>query len=270
VRPPDWLIYGAIVGIVLGLALSRRERVMAPAPPPPVPGAAQLPIGPDSPFAAAPIVAVPVGALAAARTAFSVSEAGAWISAGAAPCVRPAVVVAGGRAVPARAGPVVGLIRAYFTPGAGTPGLPLAPARTLRAGKAGFHLGYPEDGPGEVASRLIGARILRPPARETPDGPVLAWAEVGRTEGLNGARRGLIGAPVLDAEGRVVGVTVALSPRRGRLYASLPGDLDRVLVAAKTSLGAPGPGEPIGPDNYGRAADDLRRDLRIVQLVCLG
>jgi hypothetical protein len=28
-------------------------------------------------------------------------------------------------------------------------------------------------------------------------------------------------------------------------------------------------GEPIDTDNYGRVADDLRRDLRVAQVMCL-
>ena len=68
----------------------------------------------------------------------------------------------------------------------------------------------------------------------------------------------------------MLGVTVAQSPRRGRLYTTTPDDLRHVLAAAQVPLGAAGPGEPIAGDNYGRAADDLRRDVRVVQLVCLG
>jgi serine protease Do len=269
-RPPDWLVYGAIVGAVLYAALSRREQIAAPEPPPPAPGVDQLPLPPDSPFVAAPIAPVPAAALRQARTAFSVGETGVWVSGGQRPCAKPGVVVAGGRAVPARAGAAGGALGILTTAGAGTPGLPLASARDLRRGELGFHVGYPQDGPGEVASRLLGPRTLRSLARAAPNAPVLAWAEIGHTEGLRGARMDLIGAPVLDGEGRVIGVTVGQSPRRGRLYTTTPDGLRRALAAAKVPLGPPGPGQPIGTDNYGRAADALRRDLRVVQLVCLG
>jgi hypothetical protein len=269
-RPPDWLVYGAIVTVVLAAAINRRERVAAPEPPPPVPGAAQMPLAADSPFVASPITQVPPGAPRHARTAFSVGEGGVWVSGGQQPCAGPGVVVAGRRATPARALAASGPLRILTTAGAGTPGLPLATARDVRGGELGFHVGYPQDGPGEVASRLLGPRTLRSLSRAAPNAPVLAWAEIGHTEGLKGARMGLIGAPVLDGEGRVVGVTVGQSPRRGRLYTTTPDGLRRALIAAKVPLGAPGPGQPIGTDNYGRAADDLRRDLRVVQLVCLG
>jgi serine protease Do len=268
-RPPDWLVYGAIVATVLAAALGWRERVAAPEPPPPVPGAAQLPLAADSPFVASAIVPVRRAALRQARTAFSVGESGIWVSGGARPGARPGVVVAGGRAVQARAGAAVGGLRILTTTGAGTPSLPIAAARDVRLGELGFHVGYPQDGPGEVASRLLGTRTLRSMSRTAANTPVLAWAEIGHTEGLKGARMGLIGAPVLDGEGRVVGVMVGQSPRRGRLYTTTTDGLRNALAAARAPLGAPGPGQPIGADNYGRAADDLRRDLRVVQLVCL-
>jgi hypothetical protein len=268
-RPPDWLVYAAVVGAVLALALSRRERAAAPEPPPPVPGAAQMPLAADSPFVASPISPVPAAAVRAGRTAFSVGDSGVWVSAAGEPCARPAVMVAEGRAVPARTGPRSGLIQVFTTAGAGTPGLPLAAGRDIRPGELGFHLGFPRGGPGEVAARLIGPQTLRFLDRDTPNQPVLAWAEIGHTEGLKGERPGLLGAPVLDGVGRVVGVTVGQSQRRGRLYTTTPDGLRRALTEAKLTLGAAGPGEPIAPDNYGRAGDDLRRNLRVVQLVCL-
>jgi hypothetical protein len=99
--------------------------------------------------------------------------------------------------------------------------------------------------------------------------PVLVWAEVGRTEGLGGALTGLSGAPALDEEGRVIGVTVAESPRRGRIYTTTPDDIAAALKAAGASPSFQAAGAPFTPDNYGRAGDDLRRALRIATVVCL-
>ena len=78
---------------------------------------------------------------------------------------------------------------------------------------------------------------------------------------------GLSGAPALDAGGRVVGVTIAESPRRGRIYTTTPAALTEALAAAKAAPFAVG--EAITTDNYGRVADGLRRDLRVAQVVCL-
>jgi hypothetical protein len=263
------LAYAVIVVAALLIALSARERVMAPEPPPPMPGAALMPLAADSPFAASPITPASADIVRQARTAFSLGEAGVWLSADTEACARPALVIADGRAAPARTGARLGLLRIFTTAGAGTPGLPQTAARDLRPGELGFQLGFPRGGPGEAALRLIGPRILRPLARAQPRQRVLAWAEVGHTEGLQSARPGLIGAPVLDREGRVAGVTLAQSPRRGRIYTTTPEDLSQALAAARITPGASSPGQPIAADNYGRAADELRRDLRVVQLICL-
>lgn len=269
-RPPDWLAYGAVVAVALGAALARREQAMAPPAPPPIPGAAQMPIAPDSPFASSPVVQVPAATLRTAQTAFSLGEAGVWAtaSAGLADCKRPGVVVADGRAVEARArarsGPLM-----ILTTAAGAPGLPLAAPGQVQAGGRGFIPAYPRGGPGEVAVRLMGPQTQRVPTRFVPNAPVLAWAEVGHTEGLEGARPGLAGAPVLDARGEVVGVALSESPRRGRIYSTPSEGLRQAIAAAKVALGAAGPGQPIGTDNYGRASDAMRLDARVVQAVCL-
>lgn len=270
-RPPDWLVYGAVVGAALALALGRGERAMAPEAPPPVPGAAGMPIPPDSPFAAAPLAPIPPAAARAARTAVSAGEAGVWMTAaqGLEHCRKPGIVVAAGRAAPARRLPGDGPVLVLATPGAGTPGAPLAAARDVRPGELGFIPGFPQGGPGEVAVRLLGPQTRRVFARSVANAPVLAWAEIGHTEGLRGARPGLVGAPVLDRAGRVAGLLLSQSPRRGRLYAATPDGLRQALAAARVQPGAVGPGQPIGVDNYGRAADSLRRDLRVAQVVCL-
>ena len=99
---------------------------------------------------------------------------------------------------------------------------------------------------------------------------VLAWAEIGRTDGLKGSLAGLSGAPVLDTAGDVVGVTLAEAPRRGRVFTATPQTVRRALAAAGVKPAPPGTGQPISVENYGRVADGLRRDLRVAQVVCLG
>src|SRR5678815_5073598 len=79
--------------------------------------------------------------------------------------------------------------------------------------------------------------------------PVLVWAETGRTEGLQGSLGGLSGAPALDADGRVIGVTIAESPRRGRIYTTAPEIVTATLTASGRRADAVTPGEPITPQN---------------------
>ena len=91
-----------------------------------------------------------------------------------------------------------------------------------------------------------------------------------RTDGLNGSLAGLSGAPVLDAKGQVVGVTLAESPRRGRIYSAPRRAIRDALAQAGQVPAAFALGQRITTDNYGRAADALRRDLSVAQVVCLG
>ncbi len=75
---------------------------------------------------------------------------------------------------------------------------------------------------------------------------------------------------MLDTAGRVVGMTIAEAPRRGRIYTAAPESLAGALKRAGVVTGPSGAlGEPITVENYGRAADALRRDLRVAQVVCL-
>src|SRR6202012_3752819 len=98
--------------------------------------------------------------------------------------------------------------------------------------------------------------------------PVLVWAETGRTDGLTGTLGGLSGAPALDDRGRVVGVTIAEAPRRGRIYTTAPETTARAL-GPRAALASGAAGEAVDAGNYGRVADDLRRNLRVAQVVCL-
>lgn len=147
--------------------------------------------------------------------------------------------------------------------------MPLALDEPLRRGDVAFHPGFPQGRPGETASRLLGRENLVVRGRGARTEPVLVWAEVGRTDGLTGTLAGLSGAPALDSTGRVIGVTIAESPRRGRIYTTTPETVEAAFVAAGRRPASFAVGEPISTDNYGRVADALRRDLRVAQVVCL-
>jgi len=152
----------------------------------------------------------------------------------------------------------------------GAAALPLALDAPLHEGELAYHPGFPQGKPGEAASRLIGRENLVVRGRGARTEPVLVWAEVGRTDGLVGSLGGLSGAPALDASGRVIGVTIAEAPRRGRIYTTTPETLAHLIA----SRGEPLPvltrgGAPLTRGNYGQVAQGLRRDLRVAQVVCL-
>ena len=268
-RPPDWILYAAAVLVLALLARREKEHADAPRAPPPAPVSEVALSGSPAFKPSALRRAPPPGA--ASGTAFSISDAGVWLTARhvVSGCVRAAVMVSPGKGVQAQVfADKASDVAVLTTPGGSAP-LPLALGAPLNSGERGYHPGYPRGGPGEAASRLLGRAVLREPARGSSPQHVLAWAEVGRTDGLRGSLAGLAGAPVLDQSGRVVGVTLAESPRRGRIYSTPPEAIATALKLARQKPSGFAQGQSIATDNYGRAADGLRRDMRVAQVVCL-
>ncbi|MDP3749737.1 MAG: serine protease [Phenylobacterium sp.] len=270
-RLPDWLVYLAVVLALLIAAVGRQERADAPPPPPPVAGDEGLPLGPASPFDPSVVVDVPDRAEPGVGTAFSVADKGVWVTArhvvdG---CSQTAIVVAEGRGVEATVRIDPRGEAAILTTEGGAPPLPMGLDQPLRRGDRAYHLGFPQGQPGEATSRLLGRENLVVRGRGARTESVLVWAETGRTDNLKGSLAGLSGSPALDRAGRVVGVTVAESPRRGRIYTTAPETVTSALSATKERASGFAMGEPITIDNYGRVADTLRRDLRVAQVICL-
>lgn len=268
---PDWAIYAAATLALVMVSLGRRENADAPPAPPPPDEIEGALLGPVTPFDPTVVVDAPDQPFQpASGTAFAISADGLWLTARhvVEGCRRTALVVGGGRAVAAdvRLSPRAD-VALLITEG-GPTAMPTALGAELHEGQRAFHPGFPQGTPGEVTSRLLGRETLKVFGRGAREEPVLAWAEVGRTDGLDGTLAGLSGAPAIDGQGRVVGVTVAEAPRRGRIYTTAPETLAPVLRGAlKPDERAVG--EPVTVDNYGRVADSLRRDLRVARVVCL-
>ena len=269
-RLPDWLIYAVVVVALLLAAIGRQERADAPPAPPPTPEAEGTALGPASPFDPSVVVEVSNKTEAGAGTAFSISPGGVWVTARhvVEGCKQAAIVVAPGRGVAATVRIDPSAETAILTTDGGAPALPLGLSQRLRRGERAFHMGFPQGRPGEASSRLLGRENLVVQGRGARTEPVLVWAETGRTDGLKGTLGGLSGAPALDDQGRVVGVTIAEAPRRGRIYTTSRETPARALKAAGQRFPDTA-GQPIAADNYGRMADDLRRNLRVAQVVCL-
>ena len=268
-RLPDWLIYAAVVAALLVAALGRRERADAPPPPPAVEAEGGV-VGPASPFDPSVVVEVANKAEPAAGTAFSVADSGVWITARhvVEGCTQTAIVVSPGHGVEAKVRIDPRGEAAVLTTEGGAPALPLNLAGGLRRGERAFLPGFPQGSPGEAATRLLGRENLVVHGRGARTESVLVWAEAGRTDGLHGTLGGLSGAPALDGAGRVIGVTIAEAPRRGRIYTTSPETIAKALLGVVTqTTGAAA--ETMTPENYGRVADDLRRTLRVAQVICL-
>lgn len=140
--------------------------------------------------------------------------------------------------------------------------------RELKVGQFGFHIGYPQGRPGEVTSRLLARSTLSTYGRYSNSEPVLAWAESGRTRNLNGSLGGISGGPVFNTAGQALGVTIAESPRRGRIYTTAPQTTQSFI---DMEADVPTDGDQtrgLTARNYGAEGDSLRRNLTVVKVIC--
>ena len=278
-RPPDWLLFVGLVATLIGAAIVGQfigappapRNVSPPAPAPtPKPEAEAFP--PASPFDPTITIDAPSASRPGAGTAFSISSGGMWLTARhvVEGCARTAIVVGKGQGVAAevRLDPH-GETAVLITQG-GAPALPLAPRQSLKAGMTAFHAGFPHGHPGQVVSRLIRRETLVLRGSRTRRESVLAWEETGEDDPPPANLAGLSGAPALDAKGRVIGVTIAQSPHHARVYTTTPGALRAAIARAHIRPATGALAAPMSSGSYEKISRDLRRDLRIVPVVCLG
>ncbi|MDP6876817.1 MAG: serine protease [Alphaproteobacteria bacterium] len=152
---------------------------------------------------------------------------------------------------------------------------PLALARGAPGrGADGFSLGYPQGRPGDVHARVLGQARLKSTGRYRINEPVLAWAEVSRQPHDLPALGGLSGGPMLDDRGRVVGVLVASSKRRGRVMTTAQTSIHELLAQYPAAREAAelGGGDVLPAQIDGNSFTDtgktLRRDLTIAKVLC--
>lgn len=267
---PDWLLYIVVITVVVFVLFRVDQRHDAPEALPDAPTTGSF-LPPPSQYD--PAVLVEVGPVASGMgSAFAISPDGWWLTARHVVDGCEAVGLIVSRGAAAR---VVDVKRALFADIAllKTESAPTALAidtseRSFQIGQRAFHVGFPQGRPGEAYSRLIGRETLIARGRYDIEEPVLAWAELGRTSGLRGSLAGISGGPALASNGQVIGITVAESARRGRIYTAAPSSILRLLrVEQIEAQGAPS--ERLTPDNYGQASDDLRRNLAVAQVVCV-
>jgi serine protease Do len=266
---PDWLIYSVAICAILLVMFRLDQRAETPAwSPDEFPGAGEF-LPPPSVFDPEILVDVEEAA-PGLGTAFVINPDGYWLTArhvvdG---CEKVAVLVSRGRALPAevRTSQFADLAFLETEPVPGAIALHLAEEEFMR-GQPAYHVGFPQGRPGEAASRLVGRERLVARGRYSSEEPVLAWAETGRTWGVDGSLAGMSGGPTLDAQGRVIGVTIAESPRRGRIYTASPASIAQWLDVARVEA-AGEPTAPMNDRNYFRRADELRRDMVVRPVVC--
>ncbi|WP_425407533.1 S1 family peptidase [Hwanghaeella sp.] len=137
----------------------------------------------------------------------------------------------------------------------------------------GFHFGYPGGDPGDVFSLFLGDSAATIRGHGAATFPIQVWAakEIpGRLTSLGG----LSGGPAFDDTGRVIGVTIAESPRRGRVAttpARLSAEMIELAGAAPQFARDRGMAKPVTgltPSTYQEKGDALRRSLSVVQVYC--
>lgn len=275
---PDWLIYLLALGCFVWVlfAVDGRRNAEPTLPEGERPGALLPPqSGLD------PEVLVEVGPVTSGLgTAFAIDTTGWWVTAKhvVADCRKVGIIV--GRRPGGDRPAATTVLEVRESPNADIALLKteIAPAALalkldedeLRVGQQAFHIGFPQGRQGEAMSTLIERQTLVAQGRYSGQEPVLAWAERSRTSGLRGSLSGISGGPAIDSRGRVIGVTIAESARRGRLYTAAPSSLLRLLEAEKESVTPNGePSRRMSERDYGMAADTLRRSLAVAQVVCV-
>jgi serine protease Do len=240
------------------------ERVRRPLPQP----------GPDD-----PLFSVETEALNPGEVAFGTSFAiapGAWLTARhvANGDCRRVMLIVDGRKVPAQIAYLhpqadLALLR---TPNAGGPALPLETA-AVEANETGYTFGFPKERLGATQDRLMGRARMRLGGAIRGVGPVLTWAEIDRYPQNLPALSGMSGGPVLDEHGKVLGIMVAASVRRGRIHTVAP----EILQATARSFAltdASAKAEPVGDVamqsvSLSDTASALSKSSRIVPTYCI-
>ena len=260
--PPKWLIGVAVAGFPALLAVP-----WVGAQEPRVPVAQAL--APASLFDPAIWVSAPPPG-PGAGTAFSVDSHGVWLTARhvVEGCARTVIVTQPGHGVAAKAEITSGRETAILRTQGGAPALPIALTEVLHPGQPAYEPGFPGSHPGEAASELRRRANLVVGWRGLRAQPVLVFLETARWPEINGSLAGLSGAPVLDANGRVIGMTVAENPRRRRLYAATPASLRAALKRSGVTDSTAG-GEALTPASWRGVSDHLREELSVAEVECL-
>ncbi len=137
----------------------------------------------------------------------------------------------------------------------------------FRPVRTAYSVGYPSGEPGAVKLRYLGNVTLGHRGRSSGREPAVAWAVTQRLPKRLSAFGGISGGPLFDAQGAIIGISVAGNDRRGRLITSRPASFYPLLQ----KIGV----QPSGRDapNFGArglkaVADDLISTRRVPQVYC--
>lgn len=135
-------------------------------------------------------------------------------------------------------------------------------------GDIAYHVGFPRGEPGELRSRMLGVQVMNAYGRYSTREPVIAWAEIDRYPDDSRPLSGLSGGPVFDDQGRLIGVHVAGSVRRGRSYTAHPASIREMMAQAGVVPSERGRPLSFTPQTLPQVADVLRGNGTVVKALC--
>ena len=243
------------------------EAFRSPAPPEAFP---QRPLPPPSAADPRGVIEVPSRSGDAQGTAAVIDSKGIWLTARhVAEGCREVLVESADRWVRTRVAalhPQTDL--AVLATRGGPPAFPVAYGG-LRLGQTGWAIGYPKGVPSVVEGQLLGRARLGFAGRMKGEAAVTVWTERRRTPAGDGPLSGISGGPLIDGEGRIIGVAVAATPRRGRFYAASPEGLAD-MVGRLAPADRPGEARPLDvrldagrADQFGAWAMNARMVTRV-------
>jgi len=257
---PDWLLY-LIILIAMIWTANRGENYVAPPISTPELG---IMLPSESPRDEQVIVDIDAPT-SSVGTAFAINDTGQWMTARHVVDSCDDIGIKIGKRRTLRVSAIVSeeADLAILTSDWTRPPLPNDLNSQRQIGEAGYFFGFPQGRPGEAIGKLLGRNRMIVRGRYSSDEAVLAWSEIGRTNGMFGSLGGLSGGPALDKDGEIIGVVTAESPRRGRIYTVAPVHLRRHIKAQNIAA------DPLELSAYAEKADKLRRDRRVVQVICM-
>ncbi len=149
-------------------------------------------------------------------------------------------------------------------------GPPLEVSDRLTRNQNGYHIGFPQGEPGDVVSSLIGRARVKIVGTKNRIEPGVVWAEYRRFPQDLATLGGISGGPVVDGDGRAVGVNIGGSERRGTVLTAAPVSMHQALARAQATE-APADIDRRGgpaPHRLTQFGDQLREALTVAKVVC--
>jgi S1-C subfamily serine protease len=154
----------------------------------------------------------------------------------------------------------------------GTPALALEDG-ALQETDTAYTFGFPGGSLGATQDELLGRARMTVTGVTNGTGPTLTWAELKRFPDSLKSLGGMSGGPVVAADGKIVGIMVAATVRRGRIDTVAPEVLQATAAsyAPDGAASAAAASEVAGRDDValGDAAQAFSRSNQIAKTYCL-